>query len=82
MGLFDDAVNESEDRYKNRGCSLGRLLDRLGDDDRTEMVAALASDHVSGTGLYRALRKRYGQSAPSAYTVQRHRRGVCACGNT
>lgn len=79
MGLFEDALNNSADRYKGRGCAVGKLLGRLDDDDRRELTAALSSDHVTGTGLFRALRGRYGQSAPSGYTIQRHRRGICGC---
>lgn len=80
MGLYEDAVEESADQYKKRGCAVGRLLKRLDADDGRELTTALESDHVTSTGLARALRKRYGSSAPSGYTIGRHRREVCGCG--
>lgn len=79
MGLYEDAVDESADQYARRGCAVGRLLKRLDKEDQVELLAALSSDHVTSTGLGRALRKRYGASAPSGYTVNRHRREVCGC---
>jgi hypothetical protein len=58
-------------------CSIGTLLRSLDADDRDDLIAAFADDTVLGTGIVNSLRKR-GHNATDN-TVNRHRRGSCAC---
>ncbi len=50
------------------------------DPDRAEALrAALAAEHIKGTAVSKVV-SGWGYRLPQA-TVQRHRRGVCSCGD-
>ena len=59
-------------------CTVGAILDKLDDDDRAALTAALDDDEVQGSGLARLLSSR-GHKV-NGNTIQRHRRGDCSCG--
>lgn len=58
-------------------CSLARVADSLDDADRADLRALLADPDVLGSLISRALIARGHNVKP--HTIQRHRRGMCAC---
>lgn len=58
-------------------CTLGLIIALLGDDDRGDLEAALASPFIPATAIGAGLRT-LGHDVKDS-TVQRHRRGGCGC---
>lgn len=83
MSDWDDFTAEVEslsDHYGNRSkCGMRAFLATLGEGARADVEAALARSDITSTGLAEALRRRVGDSAPSDFTIRRHRRGRCRC---
>lgn len=79
--FLDDAAGDSNPHLK-RGCGVGKLLTELG-DDADQIKAALDRPEITATAIEAALRRRSaGKAVPSAFTIGRHRRGVCKCAYT
>ncbi|MFJ9848602.1 hypothetical protein [Streptomyces sp. NPDC101150] len=83
MSKWDDFVSEVERETFNRGpeCTVKVFADGLDSDARTAVVNAMSNRKLTSSGIYRALRARVGDIAPSAHTINRHRRGDCKCGS-
>lgn len=62
---------------KGPPCAISVILGRLADSDATSLREALADSDIAHTTIYRVLIDN-GFSL-SINTVQRHRRGECAC---
>ncbi len=58
-------------------CAVGSSRDELDDGDAADLDAALADEAVTGSALARVLQGRGYEIDQSS--VQRHRRGDCAC---
>lgn len=80
MGLLDDIRQEHEARRPNGGCTLGKLLGELSDEDRVDLQEALdlPKDEVSGQAISNVIERRFDRKI-GGHTIQRHRRGHCAC---
>lgn len=86
MSFADEAENENRAGYLGRGCGVGVMLARLDPDLRAEVEHVLLDrPDITATAIRRALLKKVSSYAetgkiPSAYTIQRHRREACNCG--
>jgi hypothetical protein len=76
-GLLADIYEHNSVR---RGplCSVGLVIDALPKADQEDLRTALLDKNVKSTAIIKALRLRDIILADS--TVNRHRRGLCACG--
>jgi hypothetical protein len=74
-GFISDAEGESQPR--KMGCGVQSLLENLAEDDAEQVKAAFARADITHQAISRALKRR-GLSL-SAFTVGRHRRGICSC---
>ncbi|MFD8117034.1 hypothetical protein [Streptomyces microflavus] len=77
-GFANDAEYHSNSQYK-RGCSVGRLLETLNEDDREAVREAMARVELTNAGIAVALKAR-GVTTVTAGTIGRHRRAACSCG--
>lgn len=73
MGLADDLA-EPDDPWAQR-CQVTKLLDQLDPDDAEALRGALANPDLTAAFIERKLQAN-GYKA-SAYTIRRHRNGVC-----
>lgn len=75
MSLSDEAIALTAQGLPKCGVALLVLAHPEIED---ELEAALSDPAVTSAGLARALQARY-EGAPKDSTVNRHRRGRCAC---
>jgi hypothetical protein len=59
-------------------CGMKLLLDRLDDEARGSVEAALRRHDITTTAITAQLKKRV-NAVPSEFTVRRHRNGKCSC---
>ena len=73
-------LSEIEAAATNRGtiCSVYRVREALSKADQADLDTALADNGIAGSQIARALSAR-GHKVKGD-TVQRHRKGDCACG--
>ncbi len=78
MSLLDDARDESQRDARGARCMTCMWLSKLGDDDRAEVLDAIAApvDDVRHTALYAVASARW-PDIPSEGSFIRHRRGLC-----
>lgn len=85
MSFADDAESASRNGYLKRGCGVGVMLGQL-DPKLAEEVRSVLTDRpeITAPAIRDALLKQgvHPRRVPSAYTIQRHRRSVCACDTT
>jgi hypothetical protein len=69
------------EKIRQRPCSVRTLLDSLDEKARGHVTIALGVEGqgISHQALHEALRERVGNTAPSAFSIGRHRRGQCSC---
>lgn len=84
MSFMDDAEKANESGYRARGCGVGVTLARLDPVTSQEVREVLENrPEIASTAIRKALAQRWHAGdpwrIPSAYTIQRHRRGVCGC---
>lgn len=60
-------------------CRVGAALAMMSEKDRADVEAALADATIPSTVINRVLRDEGYELDPRAESVQRHRRGDCAC---
>lgn len=77
MGLLDE-IKQAQPQIGGR-CSVPVLLDSLPKDDRADVETALADATIPSTVIAKVL-GNHGHRI-GASSLQRHRRGVCLCGN-
>lgn len=75
-GLLDE-IHEHNSSRRGPVCSVGTVLEALSDADREDLKIALLDKSVKSTAIVKALRLRNISLADS--TINRHRRGICAC---
>lgn len=81
MSFADDAENENRAGYPGRGCGVGVMLGQLDPDLRAEVTHVLLDrPEITAPAIRRALLKQGVEKPPSSYTIQRHRREACNCG--
>lgn len=75
-------IQEAEAEHYTGGtpCSIKGILDSLEPDDAKALVQAFNDPSIKGTTISKVLKGR-GFAAATPHTVQRHRRGGCACEN-
>lgn len=73
-------IEEARQKQKPFGpkCGVGILLD-LHPEIADELAEALADKTLHGSKIADALADRYGEHAPTAGILNRHRNGECAC---
>ena len=76
MSLRDQIIAETNIK-KGPPCSVSLLLEDLNDEDRAAVIEAMADAKIPSTAIDRALLKE-GYRVGS-HSLQRHRRGECAC---
>ncbi|MGW0939084.1 hypothetical protein [Streptomyces sp. NPDC002666] len=82
MNEFDGFLDDVTDASAHKGgCGVGKLLTELGDQG-AQIGAALDRPEITHQAIAAALKRRIGADAPSAFTVGRHRRGLCKCPQT
>jgi hypothetical protein len=77
MSLKDALAAEKATATKGPPCGMAVILARLTPEDSAALQAYLADQQITTTIILRALTTeghKVGQN-----TVQRHRRGICAC---
>ncbi|MEU3052218.1 hypothetical protein [Streptomyces griseus] len=79
MSKFDGFISdaESESQLRRTGCGVQTLLEKLAEDDADQVRAALGRADITHQAISRALKRR--GLTVSAFTVGRHRRGICSC---
>lgn len=77
MSLADEIAAEATRNVRAR-CTVGVLLDSMSDEDRSDLIAALASPEIRTATIYRALAAR-GVGGISEQSLGRHRKAGCAC---
>lgn len=77
--LFVDILSENS-HNDDKVCGMVKLLDRMNEQDRSDVEKALADETITGEAIGRALR-RNGFKVNSSM-IRRHRRRDCACGNS
>lgn len=77
MALADDIEAEAR-RPNRRSCGVKSLLPELPPDDRDAITEALDNSRLPATAIQRALANNGFEIGIA--TLQRHRRGACACG--
>lgn len=80
---WTNLAEDAKGRTWGRGprCQVQELLNHLPGEAADEVEKTLADSTVSNTGLFRAIRARLGESAPSLWSIGNHRRGNCRCGS-
>lgn len=76
--LADLLAAAKEDQRRPTGCAISHLLDTLEDEDAKALISAFEDPAIHSTSILKALKARDIQV--SERTVQRHRKGTCACG--
>lgn len=74
-----DAYHETRERVRGPSCTLGQIRAELPPDELAFLDEILADRSASASRIARALAKIGQPVRPQ--TVQRHRRGDCACGD-
>jgi hypothetical protein len=78
---FTTALADSPaDRYRNRGCAVGRALRSLPPELAERVRSAMADGGVNHASIARGLRAVGADPQPRQNTIGRHRRGECSCG--
>ena len=80
MSLIDEARAIARANRRGPLCRIAQLLEAHPEVE-DELEEALAEPMLTGTAIAAALKSRYGDDAPSAQTVNRHRKGECNCGS-
>lgn len=60
-------------------CGIKKLLDSLPAHGKRAVEGAFARKELTHASLALALKVRLGDKAPNAFTISRHRRGLCQC---
>lgn len=76
MGLMDEIQQQAVTR-NHLLCTVAVVLNAADADDAADLTDALSNGEIPSAAIARALNKR-GINL-SAGTIQRHRRGECAC---
>src|SRR5690606_41741181 len=79
MSLIDEARAIARANQRGPQCRIAQLLEAHPEVE-DELEEALAEPILTGTAIAAALKSRYGNDAPSAQTVNRHRKGERNCG--
>ena len=79
MSLRQTIAEESKPALKGPPCTVSIVLTQLDKDDVAALQEALADPRVTGSAICRALEKE-GHRVPP-HSLNRHRRGICNCGN-
>lgn len=77
MTLADALADEKASFRKGPTCTMVGILDKLDDGDTAALNTYLADRGITTTMIIRALQSQ-GHEIRQA-SLQRHRRGVCAC---
>src|SRR5690606_3376630 len=80
MSLIDEARAIARANQRGPLCRIAQLLEAH-PEVKDELEEALAEPMLTGTAIAAALKSRYGDDAPTAQTVNRHRKGECNCGS-
>lgn len=75
MGMFDEIKAESI--IKGPSCSVGMMIEKMTEDERSDFRAACEDDMIAGTIIARVLNRRGYDIKVEA--LRRHRKGECRC---
>jgi hypothetical protein len=78
MSLRESLQTQAQRIKKGPPCSIGIIIEQLPEDDAEALQQAFHDPYVTGRAITAALRAE-GYSARD-YNVNRHRRGLCLCG--
>jgi hypothetical protein len=78
MSLRDSLANVQHVR-KGPTCSMKNIIDSLSKEDADALAEALANPNVTGRAITEALRAEGHDTRD--HSVNRHRRGLCQCGD-
>lgn len=76
MGLIDEFLEEQDSR-KPRQCLIHMAMERMGDEDRADLEAALDNPAIQHITITNVLRKNGYDMGK--HSVSTHRRGQCGC---
>src|SRR5690606_41105462 len=80
LSLIDEARAIARANQRGPQCRIAQLLEAHS-EVADELEEALAEPMLTSTAIAAALKSRYGIDAPSAHTVNRHRKSECNCGS-
>lgn len=79
VSLMEQFKSEAAKGRNHVQCRVGLALGVMSAKDRADVEAALADATIPGTVINRVLRDAGYELDAGAFSVQRHRRGACAC---
>ena len=77
-GLLDDIRAINTDARPN-GCVVARVMERLSEKDKADLVIALADPGVMHVAIARALINRGHDVGAHGKSIASHRKGQCGC---
>lgn len=74
-----DVKQQAREVQRGPRCAMGVILERMEPADRIILERVLGDRGHTSASIYRALKTRLGQDAPSQFTVNNHRNANCRC---